>query len=243
MVPSDEQRAPLMIEQMERSRAQLREASARPSDQAVDHPPQRRAGYGHPRGAQLARINEKTLAENPDSPNGPRCTIEAVRRRLPEPGAIVERPARVRAGHRRDGGSGRGDHADDEPARGKVARHRPPYYVLIDSLKVPELIAATTSSDDLRKRVRGTGHRADRALGARATTHSGWTTRRVGRAARRRSQAWGLRTTRPTRSRTRWRPRETCPSAARVSPPDEAPQRGGHAVDVSSTKIWQRFSS
>jgi ABC-type branched-subunit amino acid transport system substrate-binding protein len=32
-----------------------------------------------------------------------------------------------------------------------------PYYVLIDSVKVPELIAAVTGNDDLRRRVRGTG--------------------------------------------------------------------------------------
>jgi branched-chain amino acid transport system substrate-binding protein len=32
-----------------------------------------------------------------------------------------------------------------------------PYYVLIDSTKVPELITAVTNNEDLRKRVRGTG--------------------------------------------------------------------------------------
>jgi len=32
-----------------------------------------------------------------------------------------------------------------------------PYYVLIDSVKVPELITAATGNDDLRRRVRGTG--------------------------------------------------------------------------------------
>jgi ABC-type branched-subunit amino acid transport system substrate-binding protein len=32
-----------------------------------------------------------------------------------------------------------------------------PYYVLIDSTKVPELITAVTNNDDLRMRVRGTG--------------------------------------------------------------------------------------
>jgi ABC-type branched-subunit amino acid transport system substrate-binding protein len=36
------------------------------------------------------------------------------------------------------------------------AEHRP-YYVLIDSSKVPELLAAAGESDDLRRRVRGTG--------------------------------------------------------------------------------------
>jgi len=36
------------------------------------------------------------------------------------------------------------------------ATHRP-YYVVIDSVKVPELIAAVTASADLRRRVRGTG--------------------------------------------------------------------------------------
>lgn len=34
---------------------------------------------------------------------------------------------------------------------------RRPYYVLIDSVKVPELITAVMSNDDLRRRVRGTG--------------------------------------------------------------------------------------
>jgi ABC-type branched-subunit amino acid transport system substrate-binding protein len=34
---------------------------------------------------------------------------------------------------------------------------RRPYYVLIDSVKVPELISAVTNNDDLRRRVRGTG--------------------------------------------------------------------------------------
>jgi ABC-type branched-subunit amino acid transport system substrate-binding protein len=32
-----------------------------------------------------------------------------------------------------------------------------PYYVLIDSVKVPELVTAATGNDDLRQRVRGTG--------------------------------------------------------------------------------------
>lgn len=32
-----------------------------------------------------------------------------------------------------------------------------PHYVLIDSTKVPELLAATTNNDDLRSRIRGTG--------------------------------------------------------------------------------------
>jgi hypothetical protein len=32
-----------------------------------------------------------------------------------------------------------------------------PYYVLIDSAKTPELIAAVTGNDDLRRRIRGTG--------------------------------------------------------------------------------------
>jgi ABC-type branched-subunit amino acid transport system substrate-binding protein len=40
------------------------------------------------------------------------------------------------------------------PASAKNAR---PYYVLIDSVKVPDLITAVTGNDDLRKRVRGTG--------------------------------------------------------------------------------------
>jgi ABC-type branched-subunit amino acid transport system substrate-binding protein len=34
---------------------------------------------------------------------------------------------------------------------------RRPYYVLIDSVKVPDLITAVTGNDDLRRRVRGTG--------------------------------------------------------------------------------------
>ena len=149
--------------------------------------------------------------------------------------------ARVRAGHRGDGRSGRGHHQVISPLeaswqgqRSRTTADRP--------AKVPELIAATTGNDDLRKRVRGTGTvstaRSAPCLDAFRVDYQTRWPNSPSDPLRYRSGlrcayaiAYALAATRDMPSR-----REHRRGAQEA-------KHGGQRIECSSTKIWPRFSS
>jgi ABC-type branched-subunit amino acid transport system substrate-binding protein len=156
MVPSDEQRAPLMAQQINEVEDKLKLATPEaPVKLSIIH---RKDALGN--GTRIALnslvLNGMTLAENL-APNVNNITIEPYEAGATVQTAIVERQLKfapdiiVMAGL-----SEAITLIMNELEKSWGAGPRP-YYVLIDSLKVPEVLAAASANDDLRKRIRGTG--------------------------------------------------------------------------------------
>jgi ABC-type branched-subunit amino acid transport system substrate-binding protein len=156
MVPSDEQRAPLMIQQINEIEKELRvERPDRPIKLAVIHRNDA-LGIGTRVALNSLVLNDKTLAENV-SPNAGTVLIEPYAADAPNQDALVARQLAFGPDIVVMAGLAEAITQVMTPLESKWQGQPRPYYVLIDSLKVPELLAAATDNDDLRKRVRGTG--------------------------------------------------------------------------------------
>jgi ABC-type branched-subunit amino acid transport system substrate-binding protein len=156
MVPSDEQRAPLMIEQIGEIESELRtQRPDRPIKLSIVHRSDA-LGMGTRVALNSLVINEMTLAQNL-SPNTATVSIEPYGADAMNQDALVERELAFAPDIVVMAGLAEAITQVMSPLEAKWQGTTRPYYVLIDSLKVPELIAATTGNDDLRKRVRGTG--------------------------------------------------------------------------------------
>ena len=156
MVPSDEQRAPLMIEQIGEIESELRaQRPDRPIKLSIVHRSDA-LGMGTRVALNSLVLNEMTLAENL-SPNTATVSIEPYGADAMNQDALVERELAFAPDIVVMAGLAEAITQVMSPLEAKWRGTARPYYVLIDSLKVPKLIAATTGNDDLRKRVRGTG--------------------------------------------------------------------------------------
>jgi ABC-type branched-subunit amino acid transport system substrate-binding protein len=156
MVPSDEQRASLMIQQINEIESQL-----------VAQEPERRVklsvvhrsdalGTGTRVALNSLRLNGLTLAENV-SPNVGDVKIEPYSPEGVGLDALVARQVEFAPDIIVMAGLAEAITQVMGPLEQQWKGQARPQYVLIDSLKVPELLTATSANDDLRKRVRGTG--------------------------------------------------------------------------------------
>ncbi|MDB4986156.1 MAG: Branched-chain amino acid transporter, amino acid-binding protein [Myxococcaceae bacterium] len=156
MVPSDEQRAPLMKEQIGELEKQLRTSHAsQPVTLSIIY---RNDALGN--GTRVAlnslTLNGKPLADNA-VPNVDTVRIEPYEASDPEQSAIVARQIEYAPSIIVLAGLSEAITQIMLPLEQGWGTSPRPYYVLIDSLKVPEVLMAATTNDDLRKRIRGTG--------------------------------------------------------------------------------------
>lgn len=156
MVPSDEQRAPLMIQQIGEIEAELRvQRPDRPIKLAIIHRSDA-LGMGTRVALNSLTLNGKTLAENV-SPNVGSVIIEPYAADGANQEALVNRQLAFAPDIVVMAGLAEAITQVMVPLETRWQNLPRPYYVLIDSLKVPELLTLASENDDLRKRVRGTG--------------------------------------------------------------------------------------
>jgi ABC-type branched-subunit amino acid transport system substrate-binding protein len=156
MVPSDEQRAPLMIQQIQEIETDLRvQRPDRPIKLAIIHRSDA-LGMGTRVALNSLVLNEKTLAENV-SPNVGSVVIEPYTADAANQETLVSRQLAFAPDIVVMAGLAEAITQVMVPLETRWQGLPRPYYILIDSLKVPELLTATGDNDDLRKRVRGTG--------------------------------------------------------------------------------------
>lgn len=156
MVPSDEQRAPLMIQQIGEIEAELRiQRPDRPIKLAIIHRMDA-LGMGTRVALNSLTLNDKTLAENV-STNVGTVFIEPYSADSPNQESVVSRQLAFGPDIVVMAGLAEAVTQVMVPLESRWQGTPRPYYVLIDSLKVPELLSAVSENDDLRKRVRGTG--------------------------------------------------------------------------------------
>jgi ABC-type branched-subunit amino acid transport system substrate-binding protein len=156
-IPSDEARAPLMVKQINELEDLLRgERPDRNIRLSIIH---RNDALGTGTRVSLNDLpfNGMSLADNL-SPNVAAVTIEPygasdMARQM----AIVDRQLNFAPDIVVMAGLAEAVTQIMVPLEQRWTGNARPYYVLIDSLKVPELLAAVSMNDDLRKRVRGTG--------------------------------------------------------------------------------------
>lgn len=155
MVPSDEQRAPLMIQQINELEAALRvERRDRPIRLSIIHRNDA-LGTGTRVALNALQLNGKSLADN-TPPNPVNVTIEPYMATGAQT-SIVQRQLEFAPDIIVMAGLAEAITQIMDPLEKQWLGKARPYYVLIDSLKVPELLTLTSESDDLRQRVRGTG--------------------------------------------------------------------------------------
>lgn len=154
MAPSDEQRAPLMVQQINQLEADLRAVRGeRPIKLSIIHRNDA-LGMGTRVGLNTLTLNGESLVQN--QTNGA-VSIEAYDPNLADQGALVERQRAFAPDIVVLGGLAEGIDRILVALEQRWSAGAKPYYLLIDSLKGPELLKAVTGNDDLRKRVRGTG--------------------------------------------------------------------------------------
>jgi len=157
MVPTDVQRAPLMIEQINELETQLKRDRSLNAvklgivfrDDAL--------GKGTRQSLDSLVINGKPIA---DSSNfGHNVLIDGYDSTAKDQEPIVSKYLVFAPDIVVLAGTAEAITAVMKPLeeRWSAETTRRPYYVLIDSVKVPDLITLATNNDDLRKRVRGTG--------------------------------------------------------------------------------------
>lgn len=154
MVPNDEQRAPLMIRQLNAIETRLRNARG-VNDVKLSIVSRGDAlGQGTRKSLSSLRINGRTLSDQ----IGGNVLIDEYDFNRPDQTAIVEKHLTFRPDMVVLAGTAEAITQVMVPLEAGWPSGAPrPEYVLIDSVKVPELITAATGNDDLRRRVRGTG--------------------------------------------------------------------------------------
>ncbi|MET0341970.1 MAG: ABC transporter substrate-binding protein [Polyangiales bacterium] len=156
MVPSDEQRAPLMRAQLAELEQQLRrERGERPIKLSIIH---RDDALGVGTRAALATHtpNGKSLLDN-QSASPPSVSIEAYDPAAADQAALVARQRAFAPDLIVLAGTAEAVTRIMVPLEASWPDAPRPHYVTIDSLRVPELLEAAASDDGLRQRVRGTG--------------------------------------------------------------------------------------
>ena len=156
MVPSDEQRGPLMKQQLAELEQQLRaERGERPIRLSIVH---RNDALGIGTRAALNTLtpNGKTLLQN-QTDASPSVTIEPYDPAAPDQNALVMRQLAFAPDIVVLAGVAEAVTQVMLPLERDWRASPRPHYVTIDSLKVPELLAAAAADDGLRRRVRGTG--------------------------------------------------------------------------------------
>lgn len=153
-VPSDVQRAPLMIDQINRLEAELKTARGLAAVKLGIIWRQDALGQGTFNSLSAMNLNGKPLS---DATNKSNVKIDgyvytAADQKTIVDGYIAFKPDIVAAI-----GTAEVVTKIIQPIEAGWGAGPKPYYVLIDSGKTPELIAAVTASEDLRVRVRGTG--------------------------------------------------------------------------------------
>jgi ABC-type branched-subunit amino acid transport system substrate-binding protein len=156
MIPNDEQRAPLMKQQILELEAQIREENPdRPVRLSIIHRNDA-LGVGTRAALNDLTFNGMTLAQNLPPSKG--ATIEPYGATDSAGQAeIVERQLQFQPDIIVMGGLAEAITQIMDPLEQRWTGPNRPHYILIDSLKVPELLKSTSGNEDLRKRVRGTG--------------------------------------------------------------------------------------
>ncbi|MET0287272.1 MAG: ABC transporter substrate-binding protein [Polyangiales bacterium] len=157
MIPTDVQRAPLMKDQLMELEAQLSEQRGGRDLKLSIVFRNDALGTGTRVALNDLTFNGRSLADNL-SANVKAVTIEPYGATdMAGQAAIVERQLEFKPDIVVMGGLAEAiTQVMDPLERGWTGEDRP-YYVLIDSLKVPELLRSAAASVDLRRRVRGTG--------------------------------------------------------------------------------------
>jgi branched-chain amino acid transport system substrate-binding protein len=156
MVSSDEQRAPLMRRQIVRLEEQLRAARVeRPIRLSVIYR-QDALGLGTRVGLNPLVLNGQTLLQN-QTASPPTVVLEPYDSKLPNQDAIVERQVAFAPDIVVLGGTAEAIEEIMVPLEQRWEGSSRPYYLLIDSLRGPELLTTVAGSDELRRRIRGIG--------------------------------------------------------------------------------------
>jgi ABC-type branched-subunit amino acid transport system substrate-binding protein len=156
MVPSDEQRAPLMVQQINEIEADLR---ALKPDQPVKLSIIHRMdalGMGTRVALNELTLNGQRLSENLNGAR-PSVTIEPYDASATDQSALVGRQLMFAPSIVVLAGLAEAVTQIVQQLEQRWGAADRPYYVTIDSLKVPELLSAARDNDSLRTRVRGTG--------------------------------------------------------------------------------------
>jgi ABC-type branched-subunit amino acid transport system substrate-binding protein len=154
MVPSDVQRAPLMISQLNDMEAALKVDRATDTiklgivfrDDAL--------GIGTRTSLNTLKLNGKSLSDNLTSGN---ASIDGYLGTAADQAALVSKYLTFKPDIIVLAGTAEAVSKVMVPLEAQWVDTNRPHYVLIDSTKVPELLTATTNNEDLRVRVRGTG--------------------------------------------------------------------------------------
>ncbi len=153
-VPSDVQRAPLMIDQINKLEAELKAARGLTSVKLGIIWRQDALGQGTFNSLSAMNLNGKPLS---DATNKTNVKIDGYVYTAADQTAIVNAYAAFKPDIVAAIGTAEVVTKIIQPLDAAWGAGPKPYYVLIDSGKTPELITAVTTSEDLRLRVRGTG--------------------------------------------------------------------------------------
>ena len=156
MVPSDEQRAPLMREQINALEAALRSERERSEIRLSVIYRNDALGLGTRVGLNSLVLNDRSLVLN-QSATPPTALLEPYAPALVDAQALVDRQSAFAPDIVVLGGTAEAIEHIMVPLEQGWGEGPRPYYILIDSLRGPELLNAVASNDDLRRRVRGTG--------------------------------------------------------------------------------------
>jgi branched-chain amino acid transport system substrate-binding protein len=155
MVPSDVQRAPLMISQVNALEQELKQARSSTTVKLGIVFRNDALGVGTRTSLNELQLNGKGLTDPINL--GTNVEIDGYDASQPDQQAIVDKYVAFAPDIVVLAGTAEAVTKVMVPLEAKWTRAERPRYVLIDSTKVPELITAVTGNDDLRQRVRGTG--------------------------------------------------------------------------------------
>lgn len=156
MVPTDEQRAPLMREQINALEAALRSERERSEIRVSIIYRNDALGLGTRVGLNSLVLNDRSLVLN-QSATPPAVTIEPYDPALADAQPLVDRQREFAPDIVVLGGTAEAIERIMVPLEQGWGEGPRPYYFMIDSLRGPELLKAVAANDDLRRRVRGTG--------------------------------------------------------------------------------------
>jgi branched-chain amino acid transport system substrate-binding protein len=155
MVPSDVQRAPLMISQLNELERQLKEERELPKVKLGIVFRNDALGVGTRTSLNDLQLNGKGLTDPVNLGNN--VEIDGYDATLPDQRAIVDKYLAFAPDIIVLAGTAEAITKVLVPLEAEWTAPTRPLYMLIDSTKVPELLTAVTGNDDLRRRVRGTG--------------------------------------------------------------------------------------
>jgi ABC-type branched-subunit amino acid transport system substrate-binding protein len=153
-VPSDVQRAPLMVQQINALEAQLKAARSVSSIKLAIIWRNDALGLGTFNTLSTMTLNGKPLSE---ASNAALVRIDGYDAKVADQSALVSKYIAFQPDIVAAIGSAEIVTRIMQPIEAGWGAGPRPVYLMIDSGKVPELISAVTSNDDFRQRVRGTG--------------------------------------------------------------------------------------